>query len=147
MYMDFNNFYQLRFLFLLLLIGCKSFNSIKSYKYNRKNYSIELKILNKKDAALILTDSNGSDSKIFHLKYTTKIYYINSYENKTFKPKNNKIIKYLFDGSNINCIKINDGCMNFSEGVITAFSEDLLFKDFSMKIKPDGADLQSLPKE
>lgn len=131
--MDFNKFYQLRFLFLFLIISCKSFHYNKSYYYSKNDYSVEMKILNKKDATLIIKNKDNSNSRFWALKYRTKIEYIISYENKSFKQKNNKVIKYFFEGTNINCILIDNECANFSEGMITSFSKDLLFKDFSMK--------------
>ncbi|MEG0928957.1 hypothetical protein [Chryseobacterium sp.] len=133
--MGFKKIFILQLLLVILLfLGCKSFkNNDNIYYYSNDNYKIELKILNKTDAELIVQSYKDSFKNTFSIKYKTKVEYVISYENKTFKKKKNKIIKYFFEGNNINCLLIENQCLNFSEGMITPFSKDLIFDNISLK--------------
>lgn len=121
-------------LITLLFSSCKSLqNNGDIYYHSNDNYKIELKILNKTDAELIVRSFKDNFNKTFSLHYKTKVEYVISYESKTFKKKKNKVIKYFFEGNNINCLLIESQCLNFSEGMITPFSKDLVFDNISLK--------------
>lgn len=135
MFMGFKKIFTLQLLLVMLLFfDCKSLkNNYNIYYYSNNNYKIELKILNKTDAELIVQNYKDSFKNTFSIKYKTKVEYVISYENKTFKKNKNKIIKYFFEGNNINCLLIENQCLNFSEAMITPFSKDLIFDNISLK--------------
>ncbi len=108
--MGFKKIFTLQLLLVMLLFfDCKSLkNNDNIYYYSNNNYKIELKILNNTDAELIVQNYKDSFKNTFSIKYKTKVEYVISYENKTFKKKKNKIIKYFFEGNNINCLLIEN---------------------------------------
>lgn len=120
---------------LQIFVGCQSIVGNRHiYHYSSNASFLKLQFTGNKDGE-ITVKRNAAPAEVHVFTYKKDVGYIIVYEEKTFKKRKIKTIKYFLTGNGINCLLMDNQCLNFSVGMITPFSKDLIFDGVSLKRK------------